>query len=160
VPAPGCTVHSGATAGTAAWPHGWAARNSGSCCRAITLPTAWHWPKTCVRLSGNWPLPIATAVGDRVTISIGVALQDNHDTEQHADADADRALYRAKNQGAIRWYAPRRHPIYWPEPQPTKARINRAFSDGATMRPQAQTLPHRDTSPAWFRYRNAGPVHH
>jgi PleD family two-component response regulator len=92
------------------WPHGWAARNSGSCCRAITLPTAWHLPRSCVRLSGNWPLPIATVVGDRVTISIGVATCRTTTTPAATDADADLALYRAKNQGAIRWCAKRQTP--------------------------------------------------
>ena len=50
-----------------------------------------------------WQLAIAhrnSSVGDRVTISIGVAtLQDNHYASQQLMRDADLALYRAKNLG-------------------------------------------------------------
>ncbi|WP_287877614.1 diguanylate cyclase [Aquitalea sp.] len=50
-----------------------------------------------------WQLAIAhrkSSTGDRVTISIGVAtLHERHDAEHMLMRDADRALYRAKNQG-------------------------------------------------------------
>ena len=47
--------------------------------------------------------PVQMGIGERVTVSVGVAVADDHDSDvKRLLADADDALYRAKREGRNR----------------------------------------------------------